>query len=136
MPYRPEWFDTEKQIIHVDIDGDVTWDQWYVMTAKLIEMMSTVSHPVNIIYDDKVGMPTGNPMPHLKANLTRLMQQRNLGTIVSVGSSHTSRIIKAMVDIMMRAYHIDMSHYGGFVTSLDEALEIVRHSQAQSTVQA
>lgn len=132
MPYQPEWYNPEKTIIRVDINGAVTWDEWYEMTNRLVEMLGSVSQQVNIIYDDKVGMPKGNPMPHLKATTAKLMTRGNLGIIVTVSARRISGIVKAMVDIMMRAYQMDMSHYGGFVDTMDQALELIEASSTKT----
>lgn len=129
MPYQPSWYDQDKSIIRVDIQGAVSWDEWYELTNQLVEMLSSVAHRVDIIYDDKVGMPAGNPIPHLKATNARLMAKGNLGTVVTVSSRRISGIVKAMVDVVMRAYRMDMRHYGGFVDTLDEALHMLESTR-------
>ncbi|MCA0452360.1 MAG: hypothetical protein LCI00_00070 [Chloroflexi bacterium] len=135
MPYQPEWYDTDKSIICVDINGHVTWDEWYEMNNRVINMMATVPHRVDVIYHDKVGMPKGNPMPHLRATSAKLIAQGNLGIIVSVSVRHISGIVKAMVDIMMRAYRMDSRYNGGFVDTIEEAINVIKASRAKNTPQ-
>lgn len=136
MPYRPEWYDTNKSIIQVDINGHVTWDEWYEMHNQVVEMMANVPHRVDVIYNDKVGMPKGNPMPHMRSTSAKLVAQGNLGLVVSVSARHISGIVKAMVDIMMRAYRMDVSHNGGFVDTLEQALGVIQESRAKELAKA
>ncbi len=132
MPYQPEWYNPEKSIIRVEVNGVVTWDEWYEMIDKLFEMLGSVSQEVSIIYDDKVGMPKGNPMPHLKASTEKLTSHSNLGIIVTVGARRVSGVVETMVDVMMRAYRMDTTHYGGFVDSMDEALKLIEASSKKT----
>lgn len=130
MAYDFNWHDEEHTIIRIDIHGDIAWDQWYRVTEQTAAQIAKVPYRVDVILNDMVGMPKGNPMPHLKAGSEKLIAQPNMGLIISVSHGNISTIAKTMVDIMMRVYRMDMSHYGGFVPSVDAALKLIAAHRA------
>ena len=130
MPFIFNWHDQDQTIIRIDIVGQVSWDEYGIVTDRIVDELAKVNHRVDVIYNDKVGMPKGNPMPHLKANLARIATYKNLGVMCSVSSRSVSSFAKIMIEIMMRAYNIDNTHSGGFVTTMEEALAIIEKSRA------
>jgi len=131
MPYEFHWHDEAHSIIRVDMIGQVSWEAFNILTDRVCEELAKADHRIDLIYNDKVGMPKGNPMPHLKSSSTRMMSHKSLGLIVTVSSRSISGFTKLMIDIMMRAYQIDKTHMGGFVDTMDEALAIISKNRAQ-----
>ena len=132
MPYDFNWQDDEKTIIRFDIHGEVSWPLWYAAVDKVAEELSKTSHRVDLIFNDSVGMPKGNALPHLKASTATLMTHPNMGLIVSVGTPKMTAFTKIMIGIVSRVYGIDNSHNGGFVESMDRALAIIAADRAKS----
>ena len=134
MPYEFNWHNPEHSIIRVDMVGQVSWEAFNILTDRVVDELAVADHRVDLIYNDKVGMPKGNPLPHLKTSNARMTAQRNLGLIVTVSSRQISGFTKVMLDIMMKAYHVDNSHIGGFVTTLDDAIAMINRSRAQAAI--
>jgi len=131
MPYEFNWYNSEHSIIRVDIVGEVSWEAFNILTDRVVDELAIANHRIDLIYNDSVGMPEGNPMPYLKASSTRMSAHKSLGLIITVSPRSISNFTKVMIDILMRAYQVDKSHNGGFVTTMDEALGIINKSRAK-----
>ncbi len=131
MPYEFNWYNSEHTIIRVDISGQVSWEAYNILTDRVVDELAKATHRIDLIYNDSVGMPEGNPMPYLKASTARMCAQKSLGLIITVSPRSISNFTKVMIDILMRAYQVDNSHNGGFVTTMDEALGIINKSRAK-----
>jgi len=131
MPYIFNWHDPEHSIIRIDIVGHVSWEEYTIVVDRIVDELAKANQRIDVIYNDSVGMPKGNPMPHLKASSARMVAYKTLGLITSVSSRSVSSFTKLMIDIMMRAYQIDNSRSGGFVTTVEEALAIIEKSRAE-----
>lgn len=129
MPYIFNWQDPEHTIIRIDMVGQVTWEEYNIVTDRVVDELAKTDKRIDVINFDKTGMPKGNPMPHLKAVNARMSAHKNLGLIITVSSKTLSGFSKIMVDIMTRAYNIDTSHNGGFLTSMEEALAVIEKSR-------
>lgn len=134
MPYEFHWDNPEHSIIRVDMVGQVSWEEFNILTDRVCDELAKATQRIDLIYNDKVGMPKGNPMPHLKSSSSRMNAYKSLGLIVSVSTRSVSSFTKMMIDIMMRAYKVDNSHNGGFVTTMDEALAIINADRAKEKV--
>jgi hypothetical protein len=130
MPYIFNWQDPEHTIIRVDIEGQVTWEEYNLLTDRIAEELSNSNHRIDLIYNDKVGMPKGNPLPHLKSSLAQMSAHDTFGIIASVSSRSVSSFTKVMVDIMMRAYQIDRSHDGGWYATVEQAIDAINRSRS------
>lgn len=131
MPYSYHWLDPEATMIQVDITGKVTWEQWREINHKIVEAIKSKPHRVDLIYNDTVGMPKGNPVPHLNATLKKLNACPNLGLIVTVSRRDVSVFVEMIIDVMQRSGNQPDHHNGGFVTSMDEALKLIKQSRSQ-----
>ena len=131
MPYIFNWQNPEHTIIHVEMVGQVSWEEYSILTDRIVEALARTNQRIDLIYDDKVGMPKGNPMPHLKASSQRMSAYPNFGLIITVSTRSISSFTKVMIDIMARAYHIDNTHSGGFVSTMAEALSIIETNRAK-----
>lgn len=130
MPYIFNWQDPEHTIIRVDIEGQVTWEEYNILTDRIAEELKNSNHRIDLIYNDKVGMPKGNPLPHLKSSLAQMATHDTFGIIASVSSRSVSNFTKVMVDIMMRAYQIDRSHDGGWYSTVEQAIDAINRSRS------
>ncbi len=131
MPYEFRWFDAEHTIIQMNIYGKVTWDQWHATIDKIVEEIKNTSHRVDIIFMDTVGMPKGNPFPHLNATHTKLDTNPNMGLIITVSSRRISNFIEMIVDVIRHGYSYRRMYNAGFVTTVDEALSQIKASRAK-----
>ncbi|HEX2620195.1 MAG TPA: hypothetical protein VHL11_08615 [Phototrophicaceae bacterium] len=125
MPYTFYWQDERHTIGRLDIQGQITWEQYYAAVNQIIDELAAVSHRVDLIYYNEAGMPSGNPIPHLRATSLKLFASPNLGLICTVITGKTAPITRLMVDSMLHTYRIEKKHHGGFVDTLDEAIALI-----------
>ncbi len=131
MPYEFHWFDTEHTIIQIDIYGKVTWDQWHTTIDKIVEEIKNTPQRVDVIVYDTVGMPKGNPFPHLNTTNAKLDTNPNMGIIVTVSSQRISNFVDMIVDVIRRGSANRKIYNAGFVTTMDEALSRIKASRAK-----
>ena len=131
MPYKYHWFDAEHTIIQMDIFGQVTWDEWHTAIDKIINEIKNTSHRVDIIFHDSVGMPKGNPIPHLNLTNKKFGEQPNIGIIVTVSPRRVSSFVEMIIKIILRGSKRQKSSNGSFVTTMDEALNRIKQSRSK-----
>ncbi len=132
MPYDFHWHDEEHGIIRLDIDGVVTWDGMYIAVDNICSELGKRSDRVDIIFNVKVGMPKGNPMPHLKAVMNKLASHKNLGLIAnvsSVGMSSFSKTMREMVTGIM-GFPIGKTF---FADSFNHAIEVIQKDRLEQS---
>lgn len=134
MPYEFHWHDPEHSIIRIDMVGQVSWEAFNIVTDRIVDELAAAPHRVDVIFNDHVGMPKGNPMPHIKSSSSRMTAHANMGLIITVSARNVSSFTKVIVDIAMKAYQVDRAHVGGFVETLDEAMRIINKSRALDAV--
>lgn len=134
MPFIFNWHDSEHSIVRVDVFGDINWEQFHISVDRVAEELIQADHRIDLIYNDPVGMPKGNPLPHLKVSSSKLDPLRNFGILVLVSPRTLSGFTKSMIEIAIRVYGLDLSHNGGFVTTMDEAVAIINKSRAKDRV--
>lgn len=131
MPYDLSWYDQEHSIIRMHIHGDVTWDAWYQAVDTICEMLLSVTHRVDLLFDDHVGMPSGNPMPHLQTTMKKLNEYKNMGLAVTASDKRMSTFIRVIVDMAARFTQSDLEE-GCFVSSLDEGLILIQNHRREN----
>ncbi len=131
MPYKHHWFDAEHTIIQMDIFGQVNWDEWHAAIDKIISEIKNTPHRVDIIFYDSVGMPKGNPIPHLNVSNKKFGEQPNIGIIVTVSPRRVSSFVEMIIEIILRGSKRQRSANSGFVTTMDEALNLIKQSRSK-----
>lgn len=131
MPYEYHWFDAEHSIIQMDIYGQVTWDEWHAVIDKIMDEIKNLPHRVDIIFYDSVGMPKGNPIPHLNITNKKFSEHPNMGIVVTVSSRRVSSFVEMIVEIILRRSPNRRRPSGSFVTTMDEALNRIKLSRAK-----
>jgi len=133
MPFDVTWYDEAHTIIRVSIYGDRTWDQYHEAMSKVERELQASLHRIDMILDDKVGMPSGNPMPHLKAELDKLTKYPNLGMSMVVSERSVALFPALMMETAGRLYGVDMKRYGRFFKTMDEALANIQADRAKQS---
>ena len=131
MPYEFRWFDAEHTIIQMENYGKVTWDQWHTTIDKIVEEIKSTPQRIDIIIYDTVGMPKGNPFPHLNATHSKLDTNPNMGLIITVSSRRISNFAEMIIEVIRRRSANRKIYNGGFVTTMDEALRRIKASRAE-----
>jgi hypothetical protein len=129
MPYDFHWHDEAHTIIRFDIHGKITWQDWHDAVNMVVAELAKHSRPIDIIFNDTVGMPPGNPIPHIKWAKDKLATCANLGRVVTISNRSHSALIQAFVNIVGR-----VSRSSPIVLTMDEAMEIIAASRAEKAV--
>lgn len=134
MPYDVQWHDDEQTVIRVDMTGKVSWEEWHVVTNQLTDRLSHATGRVDVILNDTVGLPPGNPLPHFKTTMTKLGKFTNMGLMVTVSTVQISKVVKSMLAIAARAYGIPANQANEFTTSISEAEQLIARDRATKSV--
>jgi hypothetical protein len=129
MPYDFHWYDDEQTIIRLEAYGKISWDAWHETTDKLAEALVKASHRLDFIFVDHVGMPPGNPLPHLRKTIHKFGLYPNLGLVVSVNKRPIS-IVNIFLDMVMPLTPESAHLLARFVPTLEEALEMIAEDRA------
>ncbi|MBE0690889.1 MAG: hypothetical protein IH587_12295, partial [Anaerolineae bacterium] len=102
MPMTISWLNEERTIILCTGEGKWTWEEFHEGSLRAIEMMNTVSHRVDLIYDRKPGSypPSGSGLQHYKVALQRMPDYANMH--VFVGSM--SMVVQVTMNLFFRLY--------------------------------
>ncbi len=126
MSLEVKWYDAEHTILVATIAKDTTWSDYHNAVDQIIKEASQVNYRVDIIFHDEVGMPAGNPMPHLKQGISRLAKQPNIGLSLIAGSRGSSGFVRAAIEIVAKAFMsrtpINQRNAGGFAKTLEDAV--------------
>lgn len=129
MPYTVTWYDDEKTILLFDISGTVSWDEFAVATDQACEMIDSVPYRVDIIFDDHIGMPQGNPFPQLRNSMNAFNQRKNLVLSMTVAHSRLTSLVESLVDVTKRFSPMNAKDTY-FVDTFQEALDIIAQHRA------
>lgn len=131
MPFDVSWYDDAHSILRIRVYGKPTWDEYDAAMNIVSEHIAASPHRVDMILDDEVGMPRGNPMPHLKAALDKVAVHPNLGMSMAASARDISLFPSLMMETAGRLYGVDMKRYGRFVKSMDDAVAIIMADRAK-----
>ena len=129
-----DWYDDEHTIIKVTITPTSTWEEYH-QTVEWIETEATkVDHLINVIFHDEVGMPKGNPIPHLKKGSEVFFNLPNITTVIIAGSQGVNnaftRVILTTAARMVVATMPSKTEGRQllFMASLEEALAYIKQN--------
>jgi hypothetical protein len=138
MPLSVNWYDDEHSIIVVTITNDMTWNDYHDAIGWIVSEASQVAHRVDLIFHDNVGMPKGNPLPHLKRGSARIIDQPNICLTIIAGSQGYSGFVRMILETLAKAY---MRMPGKdralvFLRDLSEALEHIKKDRIRSAAES
>ena len=123
MPYAISWLDDEQSMLMISADGNITWAEYHAINDQAMAQISALPHRVDLVFNSKVGLPPGNPLPHFRDAFNKWKAVPNLSMILAVESSRTRSFIKASADIAGRLMGFSMTGNAAFVATLDEAVK-------------
>ena len=140
MPLSVSWYDDEHSIIVVTITVDTTWGEYDQAIDWIVTEASQVEHRVDVIFHDNVGMPKGNPMPHLKRGSAKIVHQPNIYYTIIAGSQGTSGFAQMILGAIAKTYvkFSSSAKVRGeilFIRSLEEALAQIKKHRVGSSVE-
>ena len=133
MPFDVDWHDEAKGIIKMTVYGHPTWDEYHIAVEKIASEVKATSRRIDLILDDKVGMPPGNPMPHLKVAIDKLTAFPNFGMSMAVSTRNVALFPQLMMETASRLYRFDLKHYGRFLKTMEEAVAVIEADRANTT---
>ncbi len=127
MPVRVSWFDEPQQIILYELEGVWTWDDFYPVYEKAIQMETAKTGRVDVILDMRQNKTVpANALMHIKGIADR--QPPNMGISVMVTSN---RVIESLYNIGIRLYP-SLDTYFDVTPSLEGALQIIDAARSES----
>ncbi|MBC7810749.1 MAG: hypothetical protein H7175_06370 [Burkholderiales bacterium] len=66
MAYKLEWLDNDQTVLHLVMEGEMTWEEFYEAMRELKNWVTSVDHPVSTITD------VGNAKPMSLSNVLKL----------------------------------------------------------------
>jgi hypothetical protein len=131
MPYDLNWHDDDHTILRIDIYGEVAWDAYHQAMDQVADVLAKTSNRIDLIFNDKVGLPPGNPVPHIRTSLMKLAQYPHMGLAITVHNRKVFAFIQPIIDTLIQLAKLDETHYGGFLSTLDEAIALITHDRAK-----
>jgi len=127
MGLEVKWRSEEHTILVATIAKDTTWADYHNSIDEILKRAASVSYRVDLIYLDNVGMPKGNPLPHLKNGIGRLVKQPNIKLSLIAGSKGSTGFVRTMLETIGRAFGGATTGMGAmFVPTLEEAVSRIQ----------
>src|SRR5262245_50437159 len=116
MPIQVNWDDESKTIIHVNVEGDWTWDEFYQSLDQGGALLDSANHRVDFIVhmENSKTMPMG-ALNHGRKIMT--MDHPNRGLTVYTGDTG---LMKALLQIGRRMEPEAVEKYDHAFTPTDE----------------
>jgi hypothetical protein len=121
MPIKVEWVNQQRTIIHYNIIGNWTWDDYDAANAITEDMIKSVDHQVALICD--LSSSTAIP-PRVLSNVGRSLRQKrspNISHIVTVGITGLLRNLTDVLGTLYPAATADIIH----AHSIDHAYRLI-----------
>lgn len=122
MNERLQWYDEAKTIAIIEQTQQPSWQHWHETSELITQVLEATPHRVDFILTNAVGIPVGNPLPHLTRTMDIMEGYVDkLGMIVMVGSGTIAVLMNAFLDIALRATNRP-AHTVSFTPSVEIAL--------------
>jgi hypothetical protein len=137
MPLPVNWHDDEHSIIVATIRKDTIWEEYHQAVEWIVTEAATVDHRVDTIFHDNVGMPKGNPMPHLKRGSGIIIKQPNIQLTIIAGSQGYSGFGRMMLEVLAKMYMRQSKQIPSsdrtlmFMRTLEDALVHIQKDRAK-----
>lgn len=124
MSIEVYWEDEEQTIVRYDFKGHWTWDEFYPVLEKALEMERAKPYRVDVILDmRKNEVVPANVLTHLKSIADH--QPDNIGISVFVSEN---RFLLSLFSVGTRFYS-RIGHYFRVVSSIEEAHQMIRDAR-------
>jgi hypothetical protein len=139
MSLEVKWYDAAHTILIATIAKDTTWEEYHKSVDYIISEAHQANRRVDVIFHDEVGMPVGNPMPHLKQGISKMGKEPNIGYYVIAGSRGSSGFVRAMIEIVLKVAMKGApagQGNGAFARTLKDGIAIIERDRAKVKVTA
>lgn len=120
MAYTVDWHDEARTAVLITYDGEMDWAAFYASISRAHELINSVTHTVDLIIEDRAGLPPGNPMIHFQNAFKH--QPLNTGRVYvapKAGKSAVTAFMKQLANVLGKVLPGKASVI--FVSSVDEA---------------
>jgi hypothetical protein len=123
------WDDAAKTIIRSESEGQWTWEEYHESLARIVEMVRSVDHRVDLIQLRRPGStpPSSSGMPHYQRAMRILPENTGLNVIIN-----TNTIARSVANIFTRLYGRRTRGAIVLVGSLDEAHKVITADRAKA----
>ena len=136
MSLEVVWYDDERTILLATINKTTTWDDYHGAVEYIVAEVKLLDYRIDVIFLDNVGMPAGNPIPHLKWGIATMSKQSNLKSFYIAGSRGSSGFVRSIFEALGKAFSHRLktpnSNFNGFTKTLDEAIRQVEIDRART----
>ncbi|MEZ4672088.1 MAG: hypothetical protein R3E39_29635 [Anaerolineae bacterium] len=133
MACEVSWYDPEHTILIVTITKDTTWTDYHNAIDVLVAHAAATDQRIDAVFYDNVGMPAGNPMPHIKKGVAKIMSQPNFWLALIAGTRGSSGFVRIIIETLARA--IGGGQAGNrpmFFRTLEDAIAYIREDRAKN----
>lgn len=125
MSAKLSWYDDSRTVAIIDHTEEPSWAYWYKTLELIMNAIEDSPGYVNLVLTGIVGVPSGNPLPHIKRTFDILNDNIDkIGMVVIVGKGNLSLLVNTFFDILGKATSRPIRPTY-FSTSLDDALRII-----------
>lgn len=129
MPMNAAWDNAEQTVIRQDYVGKWTWEEYFEMTKKTRDMISSMSHVVDVISDMKPGIipRQGSAITFARKALSSLPPNRGIIVVVT----------NPLVAALLRVFKNLDKEIGPFmyaVNSVEEARKLIAEHQKKREI--
>lgn len=134
MPTPVNWYDDKRTIIKVTITLSSTWEEYHHAVAWIATEVAKVDHNVTLIFHDNVGMPKGNPIPHLKKGSETFLNLPNVRNVIiagsqGIGNAFTRVILTTATRMALATLQVKMDgRQLLFMASLEDAIAYLKQN--------
>lgn len=142
MSLDVKWYDEEESIIMVTIAHSTTWSEYHQAVDWIVSEAKKRDRRVDVIFYDNVGMPKGNPLPHLQMGSTKIIQQPNIRLTIIAGSQGYSGFTRSMLEILQKVFSRTLFKFPNvsedrkegllFMRTLEDALSHIKKDRAEA----
>ena len=101
MPIKVEWANPQHTVIHYNIMGNWTWDDFDSANTTLTNMIETIDHKVDIICD--LSSSTALP-PRILSNVGRKLRQKSSPKVSHIITVGISSLLRTLTDVLRTLY--------------------------------
>jgi hypothetical protein len=125
------WYDEAYSIIVATITPTTTWEEYHQIIDWIVSEAKKVDHRVDIIFHDNVGMPKGNPIPHIKSGSARIISQPNIHFSIIAGTRGSTGFVRAILETLSKLFRNQPSSEARllFLPTLDDALAHIKQDR-------
>ncbi|MBA3869200.1 MAG: hypothetical protein H0X30_08600, partial [Anaerolineae bacterium] len=131
MAWTMHWYDNVHTIVLFTVEKNSTWNDFHDAMNRYAQELENTTKKIDVIIDDRFGLPSGSSLPHLKVQMKKLEKFENFGLIVSVSRPTTMSFLLNIIEMSSKFFGIAMKK-GVMVKTMHEAIKLIEISRTQA----